>query len=67
MALVADAARSLQAAPHLAALAAKIMAAVRAQSMSASYNGLHLRIEKDSGYVDRMGGEEVRLVAGLRV
>lgn len=61
MALVADAARSLRAAPRLTALAATVTAGVRARSSSAAgYNGLHLRLEKDSGYVEAWGGEEVR-------
>ena len=61
MQLVADAARSLRGAPRLRALAATVIAGVHARSHNGSaYNGLHLRLEKDSGYVQAWGGEEVR-------
>ena len=60
MGLVADAARSLRGAPRLRDLAATVAAGVRARSGSAAYNGLHLRLERDSGYVEAWGGEEVR-------
>ena len=60
MELVADAARSLRGAPRLQALAATVAAGVRARSGSAAYNGLHLRLERDSGYVEAWGGEEAR-------
>ena len=58
--MVADAARSLRAASRLQALAATVVAGVRARSGASAFNGLHLQLEKDSGYVQAWGGEEVR-------
>ena len=35
------------------------LGAVVADGIASAYNGLHLRLEKDAGYVRRVGGIEV--------
>ena len=53
-ALITEVARHVRPAPHLRQLGHTIMG-----RMANVYNGLHLRLEKDSGYVRRVGGVEV--------
>ena len=53
-ALVTEVARHVRPAPYLQRLGGVIV-----DGIASMYNGLHLRLEKDAGYVRRVGGIEV--------
>ena len=56
--LVAEIVDNLRPPPHVAALAERIVANLTAER--GGFNGLHLRIEDDTDWVDGSGGADVR-------
>ena len=59
--LVSDISRLLKPAAYLQRLAEKVIAGFP-EGSSAAFNGLHLRMEEDSQYIEMLGGVEVSAV-----
>ena len=60
--LLSAVSRNLPPAPNVQRLADSIVAGITGSSRRnpAPFNGLHLRLEKDAGYLETLGGLEVR-------
>ena len=58
MGLVTEIVENLRPPPHVASLAERIVANMTAGG--GAFNGLHLRIEDDTDWVDGSGGADVR-------
>ena len=65
MGLVTEIVDHLQPPPHVASLAERIVANLTAERGGGGFNGLHLRIEDDTDWVDGSGGADVRAMRTL--